>query len=331
MNLGQLEGKEEGKRKHPRRMPCRQLLPFLGLCFPTFALPEAILEMEGGAGFSIHCFSTLPRCCQRAEELATSHGRDPGTHLPPPKPLPRAPCPALSSTTRSLPSLGFFSLPSGAAFAAQFLSELSGQVCIQTESRHFTLPHAASCGSSEYHGRLQEPGLASASPKITLRAGREGPRPPRGSMGHRWRREDGSRSTEQLTRSRAVPQGSGRRSHSRGWVRGRARRFVHPSLAERLWGLSREVALGPKQLQLRVPLHTKLNHLGTPSDILAMPCAAAWDGFLIAVPGGGALLLAAHLPITRLTSISSPSTTHRATRSVPQPPVQRFQPRGELC
>lgn len=142
--------------------------------------------------------------------------------------------------------------------------------------------------------RSQDSPPFSASPKITLRAGREGPRLPRGSIGHGWRREDGSRSTEQLTQSRTVPRGNGRRSHSRGWVRGRARRFVHPSLAERLWGLSREVALGPKQLQLRVPLHTKLNHSGTPSDVLATPCAAAWDGFQTAVPGRGALLLAAH-------------------------------------
>lgn len=35
-------------------------------------------------------------------------------------------------------------------------------------------------------------------------------------------------------------------------------------------------------------------------------------------------------PITHLTSISSPSTTPRATRSVPQPPAQRFQPRGAV-
>lgn len=35
-------------------------------------------------------------------------------------------------------------------------------------------------------------------------------------------------------------------------------------------------------------------------------------------------------PITHLTSISSPSTTPRGTRSVPQPPAQRFQPRGAV-
>lgn len=35
-------------------------------------------------------------------------------------------------------------------------------------------------------------------------------------------------------------------------------------------------------------------------------------------------------PITHLTSITSPSTTPRATRSVPQPPAQRFQPRGAV-
>lgn len=49
MNLGQLEGEEEGKRKYPCRMPCRQI-SFLRSLLPNFVLPEAILEMEGGAG-----------------------------------------------------------------------------------------------------------------------------------------------------------------------------------------------------------------------------------------------------------------------------------------
>lgn len=42
-------------------------------------------------------------------------------------------------------------------------------------------------------------------------------------------------------------------------------------------------------------------------------------------------LLLTYPSITRLASISSPSTTHRATRSVPQAPTQHLQPRGELC
>lgn len=203
--------------------------------------------MEDGAGSPSHWFhsctllwvrpgdATLPRRWQQAEELATSHERprDPSSttkDLSSHTLLPRAggrargqPRPALSSSAHSLPSLGFFSLPNRAAFAAQFPATrgTSGQVCIQTEGRHFAiLPQAASCGSSKYRGLCRSQGSPafSASPQGTvtaLRAGTEGPRPPRGVVGHRQRKDDGSRSTDQLTQSRAVPRGKGRRPRSR--------------------------------------------------------------------------------------------------------------------
>lgn len=80
---------------------------FLGSLLPDLCAPRGHPGNGRRSWVSILCFPTLPRCCERAE-IATSHGRDPGTHPPPPKPLPCAPCPALSSTTHSLPSLGFF-------------------------------------------------------------------------------------------------------------------------------------------------------------------------------------------------------------------------------
>lgn len=203
--------------------------------------------MEDGAESPSHWFhsctllrvqpgdATLPRRWQQAEELATSH-EDPETRLPPPRILPRTPCsrgqeaghggsPVLRSAaprTRS-PPWDFFPYPTvqpslfnsqpHAGLQDKFVFKPKEGISPSCPKQHRVVPLntvgvCRSQGSPAFSASSQ--GTVTA-----LRAGTEGPRPPRGVVGHRQRKDDGSRSTDQLTQSRAVPRGKGRRPRSR--------------------------------------------------------------------------------------------------------------------